>query len=293
MRKLNRKAADSSLPGLAPAPTPPPAPVPAPVAPATTTAIAHPPRPVGALPAFVRPANMTPSSLPGVPWIGFYEQRMEGNRPAQIVAQLGPQQTGAPFLCVGEKYYSMAGLAVVAIDSFFYWCTLTPGVWTPDKVWLENPGRAADIKEQGKAILLVVPGTAELPEGLRDLGAVTTLTNFRGPKVPALKEIVEGIEATQTPEWVRANAPLAQVEPQFRVCATFVTSAETAQSGFGYVRANARVQPVGAAQIAALSKWRLTQGAALEEVAGFMDRACEELEKQAERTTGAQVGAAK
>lgn len=232
-----------------------------------------------ALGAFERPTALLPAETGSYsPELCFYHG---GDTHNEAQAALGGSlQVGSAFLKVDGQYFDAAGLSIISLREFPYWCTVDSGAnYVVKDVYL-NPNTPADpdlkknnaprtvsssygvtlsgekIKERVLSVLLVLPGKKPLPEGLGPI--LTTLTEFRQACCGAIREHVDAVEATTSgdsaKEWAAANGPLMNMPVLFRIASAIRSGGRGGGSG-AYAWAKARPAAVSVQQIAAIGAW--------------------------------------
>lgn len=145
------------------------------------------------------------------PYLAFFNDRMD--RAGEIEGMLGEQADGAPVLHVGGgEWIDAAGLELLVLAHFPYWCTLDESTYQPDEITLAPQPYSSDpdgFKKNVLAIVLVVSGDKDKLPGELEPG-IATLTTFRSTKSAIVERHVAAVRRTTQPGWAKDGGATEQ-----------------------------------------------------------------------------------
>lgn len=254
MRRVPKRAPDSSSPPDLPATVPEPAP--GPMAQIMGDAMA----------AYSqsRWQVLVPPVGGGLPYVGFYTGR--GSRAADISRALGNCSYGTPYVRAEGQYYPWRHCGFTLLGVHQYWAA-SDQRYQPVAAWDRDPGKrqygARWISETVSCVLVVVPFGGPLPEDLAP--ALATLSTFRGAQCRGvLKHHAEVVrvngDSPDAAKWQRENgAIVSALLPPFRVVSKLDPQTGTIKhgerAGDPYLRVESSQHLPDAQVIAALGEW--------------------------------------
>ena len=197
------------------------------------------------------------------PTLNFWNSKHEDAK-----AALPGLATGSPYLKVDGEFHDAAGVAFLSLAELSYWCTIDESDNFKPKDHYVNPNTAADTDpKRNNAPRTVSSGFGvtirgeKLKERILSMTlvfiggeCVLTLTDWRSATCNALRQHCDAIEATMTPEWAKANGPLVNMPPRYRLASVLRASAK-GKGQKQYAVANSRASAISVAQIAAFQAW--------------------------------------